>query len=295
MARTARNNWPYPNQDNDAWYDTFKALVNAMDASFFTTREDKNFVLFGGGSVSFNATTGVLSWTSPFEAVSATSGFHWYIPAPATGGSVTLQDGEFFFVELTRNPQSSVAVVARVGSQINPNDNSLVIAQRIGSVVVFRNGAVVASGQTIILFGPRVMTQVYEIVGLAGKQETQLSSWQGVGALRFVPTDFYPGGLGITREVRFEAWLETTDDVTPLPAQVRLYDLTNGAPITASVLSSSSLTTARQVSGILVVGTDIPNATTDFEVQIRLDDTAGSPTPSDQISCKKAALRITWS
>lgn len=295
MARTARNNWPYPNQDNDAWYDMFKAFVNAVDASFFTTREDKNFVLFGGGSVSFNATTGVLSWSSAFEAVSATSGFHWYIPDPATGGTVTLQDGEFFFVELTRNPQSAVAVVARVGSQINPNDNSLVIAQRIGSVVIFRNGAVIASGQTIILFGPRVMTQVYELVGLAGKQETQLSAWQGVGALRFDPSEFYPGGLGITQEVRFEAWLETTDDVTPLPANVRLYDLTNGTPIAASVLTSSSLTTERKVSGILVVGTNIPNAATDYEVQIRLDDTAGSPTPADQISCKKAALKINWS
>lgn len=293
--KSPRLNWPFPNEDQDPWFEKFRAFITAVDASFFTTREDKNFVLFGGGTVSFNATTGVLSWTSPLEAVAATTGFHWLIPAPATAGSVTLQDGEFFFVELTRAPQSIQSLATIAGSRINTNDNSLVLAQRVGSAVIFRNGEVIGDGQSIILFGPRVLTQVAEVIGVAGLQDTDAVIYEGVGGFRFNPADFFPGGAGIVRTVKFQALLETTDDVTPLPANIILRNITDGGTIAATALASSSLTPEMVESAALNIGTDLPNGLRDYEVQIRVDDTSGAPGIADRIAVKHAALRITWS
>jgi hypothetical protein len=295
MPKSPRLNWPFPNEDQDPWFEKFRAFINAVDASFFTTREDKNFVLFGGGTVSFDATSGLLSWTSPLEAVAATTGFHWLIPAPATPGSVTLQDGEFFFVELTRAPQSVQSLDALSGSRINTNDDSLVIAQRLGDAVIFRNGAVIGDGQSIILFGPRALVQVAHVVGVAGLQETAGVVYEGVGGFRFDPADYFASGFGITRTVKFQAILETTDDATPLPANVILRNITDGGTIAATALASSSLTPELVESAALDIGTDLPNGLRDYEVQIKLDDTSGSPTISDRIACKHAALRITWS
>lgn len=295
MARTARNNWPYPNNDQANYFTAFKNFVNAVDAAFFTTREDKNFVLFGGGVVSFNATSGELTWSSALQGVSATSGFHWYIPEVAAGGTATLQDGEFLFVELTRNPQLAVEVPVSVGSQIDPNDDCLVLAQRLGSAVIWRNGAIIGNGQSIVLFGPRTFTQVVEIPGIVGFASTDSVTFVGLGALKFDPSLYFPGGAGVTLTIKFEAFLSTTDAGTPLPAELRLYDLTNGAPIANSVISSSSLTTQHVESPALEVGVDLPDAATVYEVQLRIDDTLGVPVPSDLAVCLRAALRLTWS
>lgn len=294
MARSNLMNWPYPTEDSDPWFESFRAFVNAVDTSFYVTREDKNFVLFGGGTVTFDATSGDLTWGSALEAVSATSGLHWLIPNPSAGDTVTLQDGEFFYVELTRNPQTTQSIAPKVGSQIPPSDNALVLAQRIGSSVIWRNGAILASGQSIILFGPRVLTQVVEMVGVAGLNETDLTTFSGIGGFQFDPNDYYAGGLGITREIRFQALMETTDDTTPLPCEVKLRNLTDAVDVVT--LSSSSLTPELQTSGVLTVGGggDLPDASRVYEVQIRLDDGAGAPGPTDQVACKMAKLRITW-
>jgi len=296
MPTTPRLNWPYPAENQDPWWEKFKSFATAVDASFYTTREDKNFILFGGGTVSFVASTGVLSWTDPIQGVAATTGYHWYIPSTTTGGSVTLQDGEFFYVELTRAPQSSQSLPALDGSRIPTNDDALVIAQRLGDAVIFRNGAIIGDGQSVLLFGPRVWTSVEEVVGLAGFEETQNVGWEDHGALVFDPGTYFPGGSGITRTIKFRAVLWTTDAVTPLPARCRLYNITDGAAVSGSEVSSTSLDPEPQESAALTPGLGgFATGEADYTVQIKLDDTAGSPGVSDRIVCLKAALRVIWS
>jgi len=295
MPTSPRMNWPYPKEFAEHWWEKFRSFVNAVDASFFTTREDKNFILFGGGTVSFNATTGVLTWGAALQAVSAVTGNRWYIPTSTSGGTVTLQDGEFFYVELTRAPTSSQSVAASNGSRIPVSDDAIVIAQRLGAAVIFRNGAVIGDGQSVPLFGPRAYSTLFDVVGIAGQQDTDQTGWQDKGGLRYDPGAYFPGGAGVTREIRFHAMLWTTDDTTPLPADVRLYDITNGVPVTASALASSSLTPEMQSSGLLVPGSGgFAAALADYVVQIKLDNGAGSPGPSDRIFCVQAFLRTTW-
>jgi hypothetical protein len=296
MPVSPRLNWPYPNENTDPWWEKFKSFVTAVDASFYTTREDKNFVLFGGGTVSFDATSGVLSWTDPIQGVAATTGYHWYIPSTTTGGSVTLEDGEFFYVELTRAPQSSQSLPALNGSRIPTNDNALVIAQRLGDAVIFRNGAIIGNGQSVILFGPRIFVTLSDAIGIAGQQDTDQTGWQDKGGIRYDPAAYFPGGSGITREIKFYAMLWTTDDTTPLPAKARLYNLTDGAEVVGTELTSSSLTPDMQSSSALTPGVgDFKSTVADYAVQLKLDDTYGSPTVSDRIFCAQAFIRTSWS
>ena len=279
-----------PSEDQDPWYEGIRATITAIDGAVFTTREDKNFVLFGGGTVSWNATSGLLEWDDPFEAVAATTGFHWVIPAPVTGGSITLQDGEFFFVELVRAPQSTQSIEPLVGSRINTSDNALVIAQRIGEVVVFRNGSLISHGQNVVLFGASLFSQEERYVAIAGEETTEFTTFQDRGGVFFDPTKLFGGGASVAQEIRFRTILQTTDDTTPLPAEARLWNLTDGAPVAGSVLSSSSLNAEPQVSGLLT----LPLTPKVYKVQLRLDDTSGSPGISDQVACLLAELVVTW-
>lgn len=88
----------------------------------------------------------------------------------------------------------------------------------------------------------------------------------------------------------FQAMLETTN--VTFPAEIRLWDLTNGAAIAATVLSSTSITPELQQSAVLTAGGDLPDQAIDYEVQLRLDDSGGSPGVSDRVAFKFAALRI---
>lgn len=293
MPTSPRLNWPYPSEFAEHWWTQWVNFVTAVDASFYSTREDKNFVLFGGGYVSFNATTGVLSWTDAFQAVSAVTGNRWYIPAASASGSVTLQDGEFFYVLLTRAPTTAQSVAAIPGSRIPVSDDALVIAQRLGPAVLFRNGAVLGDGQTIQLLAPATFTNTLSAVGLTGLETTADTGWQDRGGLVFDPTKYFPGGLGITRDITFRAILWTTQAI--LPARVRLWNLTEGQPVAGTELSSTSLTPEAVVSASLTPGAGYLSSGEDnYLVQVRLDDSGGIPGLFDQIACIKAELLVIW-
>jgi len=276
MPNSPKNQWPYPKNFEDPFFDKFVAMINAIDASFFTTREDKNFVLFGGGIVSFNATSGELAWTAPLEAISVTSGFHWFSPSPSVGGSVVLQDGEFFYISLVRNPQTSQSCTPVAASVIPPSDDALVIAQRIGNIVVFRNGVAVSSGQSVNLFTTQLTLET-RYPGVAGVQPTDEPSFVGVGAIYFDPTSVFGNGVG----TKFRAILETTDAL--LPAECRLYNVTDGEVVAGSTLASPATVATMLTSGALT----LPLTPKLYEVQVRMDGVAG---PSDQIVCKMAEL-----
>lgn len=292
MPASPRCSWPIPQEYSDPWYDKFVALVTAIDAAHYTTREDKNFLLLGGGTVTFTDTTGVMSWSAPLEAVAATTGYHWYSPTPLVGGSVTLQDGEFLYVELTRAPQSSQSLTPLVGSRISVSDDAFVLAQRIGSVVVWRNGVVVPSGMPVILFGPTLLFRMVETVGTAGLQSTDQTNWVDVGGLYFDPTELSVGGGSYTRTVKFEALLETTD--AAISVECRLNNVTSSTPVTNSLVTSVSLAPEFRQSVSLTVAAlgDLSPAGAVYAVQLRA---VGAMGPTDAVTCRKAALKTRWS
>lgn len=138
---TPRMSWPFPSEFQDPWYDAFVSLLQAIDASAYAAREDRNMIMMGGGSITLNSTTGLLSWSAPFNLFSGPTGLIWVIPA----GSVTIADGQMFSCQVTRNPQGNITQTLTVAAKVPNDDNSVVIGVRQGGVVYFRNGTNTAS------------------------------------------------------------------------------------------------------------------------------------------------------
>ena len=141
-------NWPFPAENVDPWFDQFDDMVTAMDASGYAAREDRNLLMGKGGIVSFTESTGILAWDAPFEIYSTIRGFIFTIPV----GSVTLQDGELFYVDIVRSPSVGAPVVPVVSTQVPPSDTAVVIAIRRGFDVFFRFGKKIGDGESFNVF-----------------------------------------------------------------------------------------------------------------------------------------------
>lgn len=136
---------PFPDEDQDPWYEAFVAFANAIDASLFASREDRNVILHGGGVFLFNSTTGLLTWSSSIDIVDAPTGFLWQVSA----GEVSLQDGEWLFVDLPRGLTQNRSLSPQTpASTLPPTDTAFGIALRIGSNIYFRNGRLLAAGSS---------------------------------------------------------------------------------------------------------------------------------------------------
>jgi hypothetical protein len=152
MSRTTpRLLIPYPDDNTAPWDSVFEAMVLAIDSSLYVPREDRNIIIFGGGTVAFNATTGLLSWSADIALLSAVTGYKWIVPT----GSITLNDGQLFYITVARAPQTNTTNTPTVGSN-TPNqpsgDNQVLIGIRVGSNVHFRDGFVIGDGQSQVLF-----------------------------------------------------------------------------------------------------------------------------------------------
>ncbi len=150
MATSPRLDWPYPDEYQDPWYTPFAAMVDAMDASGYASREDRQIVFTDGGvwSFSINNTNnlGTLTWSAAFNIPSPITGFLETVEASA----VQLQDGQSFYVELVRGTVGNVVLQPNVATQIPTDDNALLICLRKGAMLYFRNGKVLTNGDTNI-------------------------------------------------------------------------------------------------------------------------------------------------
>lgn len=150
MATSPLMGWPYPEENQDPFFDAFAAFVAAQDASVFALKEDRDFLIMKGGTVAFTASSGLLTWSQPIEFNSAVTGFKWTLPA----GSVNLSDGDYLYITLPHNPTTNLNVASGVGQTLPKADidNPIVLGLRNGDRVYFRDGKVLLDGQSLTLF-----------------------------------------------------------------------------------------------------------------------------------------------
>jgi hypothetical protein len=138
----------YPDEFQDPWFQAFVDFVNALDGHHFASFEDRNLFFTKGGSFSWLASTEVLDWSADLVLVSPSTGIISTLPA----GSVSLADGQFMAVDLTRGPTSPVTLSASSVSNLTPSDSPIVICVRNGTKLYFRNGAVLDDGESVQVF-----------------------------------------------------------------------------------------------------------------------------------------------
>lgn len=140
-----RMQWPYPDIDEDPWYETFQGLIAQQDASGYAAREDRHLIISTAASVSFTASTGVLGWTAGIDLVNAISGHILTIPT----GSITLNDGQLAYLVLVRSPLSNANVTLTVASSVPNTNDALAFCVRRGASVYLIRGCRINDGQSI--------------------------------------------------------------------------------------------------------------------------------------------------
>lgn len=150
MAESNRLRWTYPSENMDPWYDAFAAFVNAVDASVYTTREDRSSLLMSVATVSFTISgiDGTLAWNAPIELLSPIAGFVLSV----SPGSVTLRDGDVLYMQVVRGPTSNVVVSFAVARAVPNTDDCVLMAIRRGATVYWRDGKVLNDGESLVLF-----------------------------------------------------------------------------------------------------------------------------------------------
>jgi len=132
--KSPRLRWPYPEPNQQVWFDVFEAMVGAMDSSGYASREDRHIIVMGGGY--FLLDSDILSWTEDVELLAAITGTKWIIPA----GSINLADGEMTYLNLDRAPVTNSTLTLQKGIKVPSTDSALFFCIRVGDIVYFRNG-----------------------------------------------------------------------------------------------------------------------------------------------------------
>lgn len=143
--------WTFPSEEEDPWYDRFVDFIRSLDASGFAAREDRNIILSGGGTISWDTGTG-LTWTSPFRIFSPSTGFFTLLQ-PTT---IALADGEVIRFDVVRHPGQNNNVAPESAPYAKNTDNSMLLGMRVGDNFYFRSGQAMGDGDSFTeleLFG----------------------------------------------------------------------------------------------------------------------------------------------
>jgi hypothetical protein len=145
MPISTRMAWPYPLENSESWYESFRSMVEAQDASGYAAREDRNLILAGGGTVTWDGSTSLLTWTDYIDIISPISGFKVRIAA----GSITIAADQLLYLDLVRAPTRNISTELTTGSQIPTTDTALLLAVRVGADLYWRNGLLLLSGTSV--------------------------------------------------------------------------------------------------------------------------------------------------
>lgn len=241
--------WPFPAENQDPWYDSFQDMVTEMDASGYAAREDRNIFMGKGGIFTWDAGSGLLTWDATLEIYSSLSGFRLDVPAQ----SVSLQDGQLFYVDLVRAPTSNLTVAPVVVSQTPNTDSAYAIAIRRGTELYFRFGTKMISGDSFAIFegGASLAPDTYERAATFSVPDGS-STLQAATIGRVT----YAGSLiGLSAEIT-EAVTSGTVDVT-----VKI-----GGAAALTVQLNTSFPTSRQVTVASGVNPVVQNSAITVEV-----------------------------
>ena len=142
--QSERMGFPFPSKNRDSYYNDFLAFVRALDSSGFAAREDRNFFFLSTGNFSFDAGSGLLTWSLEIDIFVPNTGTLLIVPS----GSASLADGQVLWVDLVRGSTVGGVISANVGSVVPSSDTARILAFRFGSVILFANGRILADGET---------------------------------------------------------------------------------------------------------------------------------------------------
>lgn len=150
---TPRNFFPYPSENQEPYFNTFKGGELARDAAHWAHAENDLITIRDGGTFSWDALSGDLTWSTDINISTFTTLFNVVIEA----ATVSLQDGEVLFYQIPRLLESDTIVTLTKGSRINISGVRLhdlrLLAVREGDTIFMPEGKSLLTGESSILFG----------------------------------------------------------------------------------------------------------------------------------------------
>ena len=140
-----RMGWPYPAQDDDPWYDPFTDFIQAVDSSAYSALEDRSIIWSGGGTLSWVASTGTLTWTDTLNVYSPQGGRLLQV---AAGSIADWAEGEVVYLSLVRQPLANRTVTLTKALQVPSDNDAMALGVRIGSSIFFRTGISLGDGDS---------------------------------------------------------------------------------------------------------------------------------------------------
>jgi hypothetical protein len=145
---TPRMGIAYPSEFEDPWFGSFEDMMIALDGHDFASFEDRNLFVMGGGTFTWNATTGVLTWAATIELNTPSTGLLQNLAA----GSITIADGRLWVVDVTRGAPDTITLASDALAQLDPDDSVKALCIRRGTLLYFCNGAVMDDGDSFPVF-----------------------------------------------------------------------------------------------------------------------------------------------
>jgi len=135
----------YQSQYENPWYGSFEQFVTGVDRYLFASVEDRNLILFGGGTVGWSG--GVLSWSEDLHFWTPSTGALQTLAA----GSVSLVAGQAAYVTLTRGAGRTVTLTLSTGTTITVGTGQTVLVFSYGEKAYLRTGQVLTDGEEVSL------------------------------------------------------------------------------------------------------------------------------------------------
>lgn len=132
--------WLYPAEDCDPHYDQLVGLYQQIEKDVLFNRIRSNALVGGGGTRTWNGTTGLLTWTADFVIPILFWGYKIscvYGPDSLTRAA-NLADGQALVVSLPQSMNGNVTKNFSVVSQLVADPSLMVCAVRSGSSLYIR-------------------------------------------------------------------------------------------------------------------------------------------------------------
>ena len=150
---TPRNQFTYPSDREQPFFEVFKAGELAKDAAHWAHAENHNLVFAGGGTWSWNAGTSTLMWTEDLLVLGFTTQKFMTIPAQ----SILVEDGEVVFFKILRLLQTNATASLEKGSTVSKSGvrlhDLMLFAARVGDVIYFPGFKSMVDGDAGELYG----------------------------------------------------------------------------------------------------------------------------------------------
>jgi len=139
---TVFNNWTFPEEFEDPFFNTFQNMIGAIDSAFHSEKVLRQTILGGGGTILWTAGGG-LSWGADFTVPIFTSGLKVTLafgPDNQTRVAV-IEDGEFLHAIVPTAISENVTINMLTASKILATEQrALIIGWRDGNTLYLVDG-----------------------------------------------------------------------------------------------------------------------------------------------------------